>query len=227
MTLSNKIIYCRKKAGMSQEELGEVIGVSRQAISKWETGEATPEVGKLLLLSKNFGVTTDWLLSDDEPVEEEKKADETSAQCENPYYHKTAGERAYPDWMDNLPKSFSRVLMRFGWLAGVYIALVGAAFTLIGGIIKLAVGYMVEGFSSTTDAMMSEMNGLVGGFGYVPGFDGGMFNEYQGAVDSMVGEFTKFNPVSIISTIMLVIGIIMIIGGIVLAIVLKKYGNKK
>lgn len=65
MDLQNKIYICRKNAGLSQEALAERIGVSRQAISKWETGEATPEVAKLLSLAKTFGVTTDWMLSDD------------------------------------------------------------------------------------------------------------------------------------------------------------------
>ena len=39
MTLSGKILYCRKRAGLSQEALAEKLGVSRQAVSKWETGE--------------------------------------------------------------------------------------------------------------------------------------------------------------------------------------------
>ena len=49
MKLSEKIYACRKKAGLSQEALAERIGVSRQAISKWETGEASPEISKLPL----------------------------------------------------------------------------------------------------------------------------------------------------------------------------------
>ncbi len=65
MILSNKIYTLRKGAGLSQEALAEKIGVSRQAISKWETGEATPEVTKLLALSTTFNVSTDWLLNDD------------------------------------------------------------------------------------------------------------------------------------------------------------------
>ncbi|MDD2429154.1 MAG: helix-turn-helix transcriptional regulator [Eubacteriales bacterium] len=44
MKLQDKILYCRKKAGLSQEQLAERIGVSRQAISKWETGDAVPEI---------------------------------------------------------------------------------------------------------------------------------------------------------------------------------------
>lgn len=75
MDLSNKIYTCRKNAGLSQEALAEKIGVSRQAISKWETGEATPEVTKLLALSNTFNVSTDWLLSDE--TELPKQPEET------------------------------------------------------------------------------------------------------------------------------------------------------
>ena len=69
MTLSEKILYCRKRCALSQEALAEKIGVSRQAISKWETGEAAPELSKLALLAKTFGVTADWLISEDNPPE--------------------------------------------------------------------------------------------------------------------------------------------------------------
>ena len=69
MKLHDKIYELRKKEGLSQEALAEKLGVSRQSVSKWETGEATPEVSKLLSLSKLFGVTTDYLLNDE--MEEE------------------------------------------------------------------------------------------------------------------------------------------------------------
>ena len=75
MNLSEKILYCRKKAGMSQLDLADALGVSRQAVSKWETGESNPDVTKLPQMAALFGVTTDYLLSD-EPVE---KAAEQSA----------------------------------------------------------------------------------------------------------------------------------------------------
>ncbi|MDE7003668.1 MAG: helix-turn-helix domain-containing protein, partial [Oscillospiraceae bacterium] len=67
MKLNEKILYYRKAAKLSQEELAAQVGVSRQAVSKWELGDATPEVDKLLLLARAFGVTTDELLSGDEP----------------------------------------------------------------------------------------------------------------------------------------------------------------
>ncbi len=71
MKLHEKIYELRKKAGYSQEALAEKLCVSRQSVSKWETGEATPEVSKLLALSKIFGVTTDYLLNDEIETEAE------------------------------------------------------------------------------------------------------------------------------------------------------------
>ena len=65
MKLHEKIYLLRKQHNLSQEALSEKLGVSRQSVSKWETGEATPEVSKLLSLSELFGVTTDYLLKDD------------------------------------------------------------------------------------------------------------------------------------------------------------------
>ena len=66
-TLGQRIAAERKKLGLSQEALGEKMGVSRQAISKWESDGAVPEIDKLIAMSKLFGVTLGWLLG----VEEE------------------------------------------------------------------------------------------------------------------------------------------------------------
>ena len=65
MKLSDKIIGLRKSNGMSQEDLAEKLDVSRQAISRWESGTAMPDANNILQLSKLFGVTTDYLLNDD------------------------------------------------------------------------------------------------------------------------------------------------------------------
>lgn len=92
MDLQNKIYTCRKNAGLSQEALAERIGVSRQAISKWETGEATPEVAKLLSLAKTFGVTTDWMLSDDPDLPEAEPETEPIIDEEPPVEETAAGE---------------------------------------------------------------------------------------------------------------------------------------
>ena len=65
MILADKIIRLRKKNGWSQEELADRMRVSRQAVSKWEAAQTTPDLEKILMLSKLFGVTTDYLLKDE------------------------------------------------------------------------------------------------------------------------------------------------------------------
>lgn len=81
MILADKIIELRKKSGMSQEELAEKLGVSRQSISKWEGAQSTPDLNRILQLSEIFGVTTDSLLKDtieltsDNSLTQEGKAD--------------------------------------------------------------------------------------------------------------------------------------------------------
>lgn len=65
MILADKIIKHRKQNGWSQEELAEQLGVSRQAVSKWESAQSIPDLDKILKLSSLFGVTTDYLLKDE------------------------------------------------------------------------------------------------------------------------------------------------------------------
>lgn len=62
MNIADRIQQLRKAKGISQEELADKIGVSRQAVSKWESEQTTPDVEKVLLLSDFFDVTTDYLL---------------------------------------------------------------------------------------------------------------------------------------------------------------------
>ena len=109
MKLHEKILYCRKRAGLSQEALAESVGVSRQAVSKWETGESVPETGKLAALAAALGVSVDWLLSEDEP--------------ERPRYEYGGGahpgddgERGEPprDWTESLPRLLRRAARRWG-----------------------------------------------------------------------------------------------------------------
>lgn len=65
MILADKIVNLRKKAGWSQEELAEKMGVSRQSISKWEGAQSVPDINRILKLSEVFCVSTDCLLRDD------------------------------------------------------------------------------------------------------------------------------------------------------------------
>lgn len=70
MILADKIIEERKKNGWSQEELASKLGVSRQAVSKWESSGSIPDLQRILQMSELFGVTTDYLLKDE--IEEER-----------------------------------------------------------------------------------------------------------------------------------------------------------
>ena len=65
MSFGENLQVLRKKNQLSQENLAEMLGVSRQAVSKWELGEGYPEVDKLLLLSKKLNVSLDSLLENE------------------------------------------------------------------------------------------------------------------------------------------------------------------
>ena len=120
MKLSEKILYCRKKAGYSQETLAQVLGISRQAVSKWETGESEPEAGKLKLLADTFNVTTDWLLSDDEPIIKEETSKQSSTQTVN----QNSGQSIISD--------IGRVLRKYGWIIGIVISAYGCIVAIMG-----------------------------------------------------------------------------------------------
>ena len=68
MNIADRIQYLRKQKGLSQEELADKIGVSRQAVSKWESEQSTPDLDKIIVMSDLFEVTTDYILKGIEPV---------------------------------------------------------------------------------------------------------------------------------------------------------------
>ncbi len=64
MNLAEKLMVQRKKSGMSQEQLADRLGITRQSVSKWEAGSSVPEISKLVALSEIFKVSLDYLLKD-------------------------------------------------------------------------------------------------------------------------------------------------------------------
>jgi len=82
MTLGEKIQQLRKASGISQEQLAEQLGVSRQSVSKWELDDAVPEIGKVVMLSDLFSISTDELLKDNyaasKPGQPEGESSETA-----------------------------------------------------------------------------------------------------------------------------------------------------
>ncbi|MGM9972996.1 MAG: helix-turn-helix domain-containing protein [Clostridiaceae bacterium] len=83
MTLGEKLAELRQKSGLSQDRVAELLGVSRQAVSKWERDEAKPDLDNIVNLSNIYNVTTDYLLKEkQEKIQEEKK--------ENTYNYKSS-----------------------------------------------------------------------------------------------------------------------------------------
>ena len=74
MTFGEKLQKLRARAGLSQDQLAELLDVSRQAVSKWERNEAMPEAEKLVRISRQFGVSTDYLLLEEREEPETPKA---------------------------------------------------------------------------------------------------------------------------------------------------------
>lgn len=91
MTISEKIALCRKALGISQEELAAMLNISRQAVSRWETGAAMPDTEKIIQLSRVFCVSTDYLLLDEmtetaeKPAKPENEPEEKPEAVENPW----------------------------------------------------------------------------------------------------------------------------------------------
>lgn len=72
MEFYEKLKKLRKESGMSQEELADQLNVSRQAVSKWESGQGYPETDKLIQIGSTFGVTLDYLLKDEAAKSEDE-----------------------------------------------------------------------------------------------------------------------------------------------------------
>lgn len=87
--IANRLVELRKKHGLSQEELASKLGISRQAVSKWERAESSPDTDNLICLAKLYGVSLDELLDCDKEVDEiaeEKRQDEQEKRKEGTVY---------------------------------------------------------------------------------------------------------------------------------------------
>lgn len=83
MTFGEKIVFLRKSKGMSQDQLAELLGVTRQSVSKWERDEVVADTDRILALSKLFGVSCDYLLDTgiEEPLRNSTFATSTATQA--------------------------------------------------------------------------------------------------------------------------------------------------
>lgn len=118
MKLYEKITFYRKKNGLSQEELAEKIGVSRQAVSKWETGDALPEITKLKALADTFNVTVDFLL-DESKAEFSQQSETRSISVLDRYVD------GIENCVDNISNKSGTFLKRYGWISGILLIILG------------------------------------------------------------------------------------------------------
>ena len=253
MKLSDKILVCRKKAGLSQEALAEKIGVSRQAISKWETGEAAPEITKLPLLARTFSVTADWLLDDESAFGEETKSEEPPLEdpAEPSNGHAYAKEspvasavpaQSYPEWIDHLPGFLGRMLKKYGWLFGVRMAISGALFILIGLVATAMSSSMSNAFNNLEGGMFSAMQNT--GVTFYDEAGNMVDPSHFGLTDSDLaalglGGYAGYSgfsgltittsmtePFDIFGGFIIFLGAMQLVGGLLLALYLKRKGQE-
>ena len=96
--IADRLVKLRKKYGYSQEELAEKLGLSRQAVSKWERAEASPDTDNLICLAKLYGVSLDELLATDEDIDtivEEQVKGEEKADDEAPEQEEASSEKKH------------------------------------------------------------------------------------------------------------------------------------
>ena len=144
MTLGERIAYYRKKAGYSQEGLAEQLNVSRQAISKWETGEATPDAERIIALAAVLGISTDTLLLGKEDPERPHTEAETVRQ-----------PAPMPEWLDHLPRHIGRLFREKGYIAGYIVAAQGLGVLLVGLLARFGFGSILSMQNSTWGMMGS------------------------------------------------------------------------
>ena len=213
MKLSDKILYCRKRSGLSQEALAEKLNVSRQAVSKWETGEALPDLNNIVIIANEFGVSTDWLLKED---------------MEEPEATVKEDPKLTPQPPRQPQRSPKRTFMKYAWILALIVALLGIPVT-VEGIVMTYIGGNVANIGETFtqsvnvyDEFGNAVNDLEDVFGQSMGFGqyGDVFSDTASTVtataNGIVGIF------SLIGILIIVIGLIMTVGGTVAAIVLKK-----
>lgn len=112
MNLPKKLSFLRKKKGLSQENLADEMNVSRQAVSKWESGNVMPSLDNLIYLSKLYGVTIDSLIDDSQDLPSESAPPEPVPAEPLPPESPRMEHPAFP------------FIRKYGWLTAFVLALI-------------------------------------------------------------------------------------------------------
>ena len=131
MTLAEKIAALRGERKLSQGDLAEKLDVSRQSVSKWETGQAVPELDKIVKLADVFGVTVDELVRDGEAPKAEAPQPETLPAGPEPKIIYVERKGLSPVQTVGIAALVMGALMLFlGWLS-VYVPLIGVVLVIL------------------------------------------------------------------------------------------------
>lgn len=242
MKLNEKISYYRRKRGYSQQTLADMMGVSRQSVSKWETGESLPEVTKLPQLAALFGVTTDFLLSEESPTEDdnppksEKSAEVETAAPESHAESDTStadsghtAPNTVDAIIDRLPHFLGKLVRLYGWVAGIRIAISGVlliVFALLGGVVTSSFSQTVDSWDTTLGFGTSEVQYFNEDGTPMKDVPQAVRDAIEGSSLASVGSFSGLSvsaPFAPFLIIIGVIGLVMVIGGLALAFYLKPH----
>lgn len=234
---------------LSQEALAELVGVSRQAVSKWECGDAVPEPAKILQLARTFGVSTDWLLDDSlgepEPAAQslgDEPAPEAQANPHAQTLDSPPPTTSAPEWLNRAPSTIGRFLRKWGWLAGVYIMVVGLVFVCIGGAGRLLFGVFTR---SVTEEFATAFPTQIAPSGEIVFYDenGQVWEnppqEVIDAIGGLAGPSVSIMPqspdiavraepaafVMIVPNLIITIGVVIMLIGLAVTIALRKMGR--
>lgn len=142
--IGKRIAELRKKRDMTQFELADRLGISYQAVSNWERGEATPDAERIIVLAAALGISTDTLLLGKEEPERPYTEAETVRQ-----------PAPTPEWLDHLPRHIGRLFREKGYIAGYIVAAQGLGILLVGLLARFGFGSILSMQNSTWGMMGS------------------------------------------------------------------------
>ena len=233
MTLGEKIQELRRRSSMSQDSLAEKLDVSRQAVSKWERDEAVPETDKIVRLAQVFGVSTDYLLMEEQPLPPPQ-----------------AEPRRGTSVAERIVERAERFARRHGYKAGYLLIAAGALVCIIALLVMILVptvlggmfdsaktqsdgwsdGVYIEG--DVPDGLLDAIYGQAGSGVNTDIFSGGIFgsleDEYNQQVDAMQSAWQHGVTIMVIlfGVPVLLIGIGLITLGVFVVVKGKKYARE-
>ncbi len=118
MTLGQKLFDMRKKSGLSQEQVAEKLGVTRQTVSKWETDQTTPDFDKIVPISKLYNVSVNELFGEDG---QETKVETQPIQTDNDADNNTENNDLSKKEMFEIRRKYKKAFCTFAFFGNMYL----------------------------------------------------------------------------------------------------------